>query len=75
MTSEMLGDAMDRLMEAGGMDVHFTSIVMKKNRPAVTLSVLCSAGDEDKFKRLVFKHTSTLGIKTIPINKTVLDIS
>jgi uncharacterized protein (TIGR00299 family) protein len=75
MTGEMLGDAMDRLMEAGAMDVHFTSIVMKKNRPAVTLSVLCSAADEDKFKRLIFRHTSTLGIKTVPINKTVLDIS
>lgn len=75
MTGEMLGDAMDRLMEAGAMDVHFTSIVMKKNRPAVTLSVLCSAEEEDTFKRLVFQHTSTLGIKTIPIKKTVLDIS
>ncbi|MGB3222404.1 MAG: nickel pincer cofactor biosynthesis protein LarC [Desulforhopalus sp.] len=75
MTGEMLGDAMDRLMKAGAMDVHFTSIVMKKNRPAVTLSVLCSAEEEDKFKRLVFRHTSTIGIKTLPINKTALDIS
>lgn len=33
MTGEMLGDAMDRLMEAGAMDVHFTSIVMKKTVP------------------------------------------
>jgi len=75
MTGEMLGDAMDRLMEAGAMDVHFTSIVMKKNRPAVTLSVLCGTEDEDKFKRLIFRHTTTLGIKTIPLKKTVLDIS
>lgn len=75
MTGEMLGDAMDRIMEAGAMDVHFTSITMKKNRPAVTLSVLCGAHEEDKFKRLVFRHTSTLGIKTVPIKKTVLDIT
>jgi len=75
MTGEMLGDAMDRLMEAGSMDVHFTSIVMKKNRPAVTLSVLCGTDEEDKFKRLIFRHTTTLGIKTIPLKKTVLDIS
>lgn len=75
MTGEMLGDAMDRLMEAGAMDVHFTAIVMKKNRPATTLSVLCAAEDEERFKRLVFRHTSTLGIKSIPIQKTVLDIS
>ena len=75
MTGEMLGVAMDKLMEAGAMDVHFTSIVMKKNRPATTLSILCGAEDEDKFKRLVFRHTSTLGIKSIPINKTVLEVS
>lgn len=75
MTGEMLGDAMDRLMDAGAMDVHFTSIVMKKNRPATTLSVLCGAEDEDRFKRLIFRHTSTLGIKTFPLQKTVLGIS
>ena len=50
-------------------------IVMKKNRPAVTLSLLCSATDEDRFKRLIFQHTSTLGVKTIPIKKTVLEVS
>lgn len=75
MTGEMLGDAMDRLMDAGAMDVHFTSIVMKKNRPATTLSLLCGAEDEHKFKELIFRHTSTLGIKSIVIDKTVLDIS
>ncbi|WP_320173282.1 nickel pincer cofactor biosynthesis protein LarC [Maridesulfovibrio sp.] len=74
MTGEMLGAALDQLMEDGAMDVHFTSIVMKKNRPATTLSLLCAAEDEDKFKRLIFKHTSTLGIKSIAIEKTVLDI-
>ncbi len=75
MTGEMIADAMERLMQAGAMDVHFTSIVMKKNRPAVTLSLLCSATDEDRFKRLIFQHTSTLGVKTIPIKKTVLEVS
>ncbi|WP_028581938.1 nickel pincer cofactor biosynthesis protein LarC [Desulfogranum japonicum] len=75
MTGEMLGDTMNRLLEAGAMDVHFTSIVMKKNRPATTLSVLCSLEEEDNFKRLIFRHTTTLGIKSIPINKTVLEIS
>lgn len=75
MTGEMLGAALDQLMEDGAMDVHFTPIVMKKNRPATTLSLLCSAEDEDKFKRLIFKHTSTLGIKSIAIEKTALGIS
>ncbi|SDP83249.1 hypothetical protein SAMN05660330_04305 [Desulforhopalus singaporensis] len=70
MTGEMLKDAMDQLMETGAMDVHFTSIIMKKNRSAVTLSVLCKAEEEDKFKRSIFRHTSTLAIKTIPTKMT-----
>lgn len=75
MTGEMLGVAMDVLMENGAMDVHFTPIVMKKNRPATCVSLLCSAADEERFKDLLFRHTSTLGVKSIPIDKTVLEIS
>jgi len=75
MTGEMLGAALDQLMEDGPMDVHFTPIVMKKNRPATTLSLLCGADEEDKFKKLLFRHTTTLGIKSIPLDKTELDIS
>nr|WP_321255619.1 nickel pincer cofactor biosynthesis protein LarC [uncultured Pseudodesulfovibrio sp.] len=75
MTGEMLGAALDQLMDDGAMDVHFTPIVMKKSRPATTLSVLCGVEDEGKFKHLLFKHTTTLGIKSIPLNKTELNIS
>ncbi|HKK34400.1 MAG TPA: nickel pincer cofactor biosynthesis protein LarC, partial [Desulfomicrobiaceae bacterium] len=46
MTGEMLGAALDMLMEEGAMDVHFTPVVMKKNRPATTISLLCSAEEE-----------------------------
>ena len=72
--AEMLGVAMETLMVHGAMDVHFKPIQMKKNRPATSLSVLCSAQDEERFKGLIFRHTSTLGIKSFPLEKTVLDI-
>jgi len=75
MTGEMLGAAMDILMENGAMDVHFTPIMMKKNRPATCVSLLCAAEDEERFKDLMFVHTTTLGIKSFPLEKTVLDIS
>jgi len=75
MTAEMLGVAMDLLMDNGAMDVHFTPILMKKNRPATCVSLLCGAEDEARFKELLFRHTTTLGIKSFPLDKTVLEIS
>lgn len=75
MTAEMLGVAMEQLLEAGAMDVHFTPIIMKKNRPATTLSLLCAEKDQNRFQRLLFRHTTTLGVKSIPLEKTVLDVN
>lgn len=73
MTAEMLGVVMDTLMQSGAMDVHFTPILMKKSRPATCLSVLCAPADEARFKELIFRHTTTLGIKSIPLEKTALE--
>jgi pyridinium-3,5-bisthiocarboxylic acid mononucleotide nickel chelatase len=75
MTAEMLGVLMDVLMEQGAMDVHFTPILMKKNRPATCVSLLCGLADEARFKELLFTHSTTLGIKSFPLEKTVLDIA
>lgn len=74
MTAELLGVTMEILMDAGAMDVHFTPIIMKKNRPATSLSLLCSEEDQDRFKRLIFQHTTTLGIKSYPLDKTILEV-
>lgn len=73
MTAEMLGAAMDLFMEEGAMDVHFTPILMKKNRPATSLSLLCADADAVKFKELIFRHTTTLGVKIIAVSKTILE--
>jgi pyridinium-3,5-bisthiocarboxylic acid mononucleotide nickel chelatase len=75
MTAEMLGVAMDLLLENGAMDVHFTPILMKKNRPATCVSLLCAASDEECFTELLFRHTTTLGVKSFPLDKTVLERS
>ncbi|MBG3878360.1 nickel pincer cofactor biosynthesis protein LarC [Desulfovibrio oxamicus] len=73
MTAEQLAVAMDTLMEAGAMDVHFTPIMMKKGRPATCVSLLCAQGEQERFARLLFRHTATLGIKSVPIDKLVLE--
>ncbi len=73
MTGETLGYVMETLMERGAMDVHFSPIMMKKNRPATLISLLCDEADEERFKEILFRQTTTLGIKSIPLEKTVLE--
>lgn len=73
MTAEMLGVVLDQLMEEGAMDVHFTPIIMKKSRSATMVSVLCREEETEQFQRLLFQHTTTLGIKSVPVHKTELE--
>lgn len=63
MTGEDIGFAMERLLEAGAPEVFTTPIFMKKNRPAVMLTVLCRQEQREQMVRLIFRHTTTLGIR------------
>lgn len=67
MSSEILGYVMDLLLQAGANDVYYTPIYMKKNRPAVLLQLLCSASKLAAMKRILFRETTTLGIRYYPI--------
>ena len=69
MTGEMLGYACDRLLEAGAADVWLTSIQMKKGRPGVMLSVICSEAQEEAVARLLLRETSTLGVRVRPVHR------
>lgn len=63
MTGEALGFSMERLFGAGALDVWFTPIQMKKNRPAVKVSVLARPQDGETLSRLLLTETSTLGVR------------
>lgn len=63
MTPEALGFAMDELLKAGALDVYTIPIGMKKNRPGVLLSCMCRAEQREEMTRLLFFHTTTLGIR------------
>ena len=63
MTAEALGFAMERLFSAGALDVFFTPIYMKKNRPATMLTVLSKPGDSAALTDVVFRETTTLGVR------------
>ena len=62
-TSENLGGLMDELLRAGALDVFVTPIIMKKNRPAHLLSVLCEPDKKDKLAKVIFGTGTTLGIR------------
>lgn len=63
MTPEALGFAQEALMQAGALDVYTTSIGMKKNRPGVLLTCLCKPTKREDMLRLIFRHTTTLGVR------------
>lgn len=63
MTPEDIGYAMELFLNAGALDVWTSPIGMKKNRPGVMLSVLCRQAEEARFTSLLFRHTTTLGIR------------
>ncbi|MDC0050631.1 nickel pincer cofactor biosynthesis protein LarC [Verrucomicrobia bacterium] len=62
-SSEVLGDFVERALNAGALDVVHTPIQMKKNRPGVQLSVLCAEGDADKFCEMILRETSAFGVR------------
>ncbi len=63
---------MEKLFSAGASDAWVVPIVMKKSRPAATLSVLCHADLLDKIKDIVFTHSSTIGIRQYKVKKNML---
>lgn len=71
-TGEMLGYVMDRLFEEGARDVHYIPVFMKKNRPAYQLNVICSEEDADRLERVIFAETTTIGIRRLCMERTVL---
>ncbi|MBC8326362.1 MAG: nickel pincer cofactor biosynthesis protein LarC [Verrucomicrobia subdivision 3 bacterium] len=62
-SSEVLGDFVERALKAGALDVVHTAIQMKKNRPGVQLSVLCAEGDADQFCEMILRETTTFGVR------------
>lgn len=62
-TGEAIGFAMERLLDAGALDVYWTSVGMKKNRPGILLTCMCRPLDREKMVELLFRHTTTLGVR------------
>lgn len=61
--AEILGQFMENALLAGALDVFYTPIQMKKNRPGVLLTLLCTEPDADRFSELILRETSAFGVR------------
>jgi uncharacterized protein (TIGR00299 family) protein len=71
-SAEINGYVMEKLFSSGALDVYFTPILMKKNRPATLLSVLCRPADVEQMETILFRETSTLGVRRQPVERRCL---
>ncbi len=69
MNPQDYGYVYEKVLEAGALDVWATPIFMKKNRPAVTLSVLVGEAEKDACADLLFRETTSIGLRVVPVGE------
>lgn len=72
-SSEILGYVQELLLASGALDVFYTPIYMKKNRPAYTLTVICKENKAALLQDIIFKETTSIGIRFRTENRTELE--
>lgn len=71
-SGENLGYVMEQLFDAGARDVHYHPVYMKKNRPGWQLNVICSEEDVERLETLIFRETTTIGIRKVRMERSIL---
>lgn len=73
MTGEAVSFAMERLFEAGALDVYTMPVGMKKSRPGLLIHVTCREADREAILETIFKHTTTIGVRENQVLGYALD--
>ena len=73
MNPELFSVVERKLLEAGAHDVYKEAVQMKKNRPGVKLTVIADPADERKLEEIIFRNTTTLGIRKQQVERTRLE--
>jgi uncharacterized protein (TIGR00299 family) protein len=73
MNPQIFGVVMDRLLAAGALDVYYTPVQMKKNRPATLVTVVARPGDRDVLAGILFRETTTIGLRYQELDRERLD--
>jgi uncharacterized protein (TIGR00299 family) protein len=63
LNSQVFGYLMEKVLEAGALDIFYTPVQMKKNRPGVLVTLLCAPEDRERMIEIVFRETTTLGVR------------
>jgi pyridinium-3,5-bisthiocarboxylic acid mononucleotide nickel chelatase len=72
MNPEFFDFISERLFKEGASDVFLSNIIMKKGRPGIVLNVICETESADTVKNIIFRETTSLGIRTFPFRKDTL---
>jgi uncharacterized protein (DUF111 family) len=73
LSGELVGYCIERLWQAGAREVYTIAVGMKKNRPGVLLTMLCDPADAAKLEDILFRETTTLGIRRTMVARRVLE--
>lgn len=73
MSGEELGIFLQKVMADGALDAYYTPIIMKKNRPAYQLTLICKINEHEDFERTILTDTSTFGIRTSVVDRSILN--
>ncbi|MSO46248.1 MAG: nickel pincer cofactor biosynthesis protein LarC [Acidobacteria bacterium] len=73
MNPQIFGILMDRLLAGGALDVFYTSIQMKKNRPGTLLSIIAAPDARERLTAIVFRETTTIGVRYREMTRECLD--
>src|SRR5467141_4329003 len=70
-SGEVIGRAVERLMEAGARDVSITPVFMKKNRPGQLISIITDKAKSERLAELLMEETGTLGVREMPVSRHI----
>jgi pyridinium-3,5-bisthiocarboxylic acid mononucleotide nickel chelatase len=73
MSPQLYEPLMDRLFEAGALDVFLTPVIMKRSRPGTVLTALCPPGRVGDLSRVLFEESPTLGVRWSEVTRTRLE--
>ena len=73
MTAEEIGFATDRILSGGAREVYTVAVGMKKSRPGTLIRVICSPEERDEMIKLIYKYTTTIGVRETVTRRYILD--